>query len=220
MSWLDSLFGTKNPSKDAMKYLSQIPGQTQQYQRPWIEAGQGMLGGLSDQYNQLMGDPSGRLNQIGAGYKESPGFQNALKQALAASGHAQAAGGMAGTPQHQWNDMDQATGLASKDYNDYMHNALGVYGMGLEGGQHMADQGMQAGNNISDMIAQMLAQQGAYSYAGAASQNQNRNALWGNLFKGIGGAMGGPLGAMAGGAFSNMMPGANLPKPFGATSGY
>jgi len=204
MGWLDSLFGTKNPSKDAMRYLGQIPGQTQQYQQPWFEAGKNQLGGLSDQYSQLMGDPAKRMNEIGAGYQQSPGFQNALKQALAASGHAQAAGGMAGTPQHQWNDMDEATGLASKDYNDYMNNALDMYGMGLQGGQRMSDMGMQAGNNMSNMIAQMLASQAGMSYMGQANQNQNRNAMWGNLFKGVGGAMGG-LGGMMGGAFSNIM---------------
>lgn len=181
MGWLSSLFGgdeDTNPSNSAMQFLNQIP----ETYNP-----------LKQQFQNLSSMPGERLNEIGGAYQQSPGFQHALQQALAASGHAAAAGGMAGTPAHQYDAMSAAQGLVSKDYNDWMTNALALHNTGLAG---------QTG--IADQIAQVLAQQGAYSYQGQAGENQNRNALWNTLFKGLGGAgagflAGGPVGAAVGG---------------------
>ena len=57
MSWFSNMFSGKNPADSAMPYLNQIPGQTQQYQQPWYEAGKSQIPGLQDQYSQLMNDP-------------------------------------------------------------------------------------------------------------------------------------------------------------------
>lgn len=187
MSWFSNLFsGGKNPADSAMPYLNQIPGQTQKYQQPWFEAGKNMIPGLSDQYNQLMNDPSKRLNDIGAGYKESPGFKFAMQQALQGGNHAAAAGGMAGSPQHEQQNMQLANDIASQDYNKWLDNALGLYGQGLSGGQNMSNQGQQAGQSMADMIAQTLAQQANLSFQGQSQKNQNQSDLFGNIAKGAG----------------------------------
>lgn len=187
MSWFSNLFsGGKNPADSAMPYLTKIPGQTQQYQQPWFQAGQNMIPGLTDQYNQLMNDPSKRLNDIGAGYKESPGFKFAMQQALQGGNHAAAAGGMAGSPQHEQQNMQLANDIASQDYNKWLDNALGLYGQGLSGGQNISNQGQQSGQNIADMIAQTLAQQANLSFQGQAQRNQNQGDLFGNIAKGAG----------------------------------
>lgn len=181
------LFGNKNPADAANKYIGKIPGQTNQYFDPFFQAGKGQLEGLGEQYGQLQNDPGGRLNQIGAGYQQSPGFQFALQQALQGSGHAAAAGGLAGSPAHEQENMGIATGLANQDYNNWLQQATGLYGEGLHGGQQLANQGQQAGQSQADMIAQALAQQGNYAYEGAAQQNQNKNNAWGNIIGGLGG---------------------------------
>ena len=187
MSFFGNLFGGgKNPANSAMPYLNQIPGQTKQYQQPFFDAGKNMIPGLTDQYTNLMNDPSGRLNEIGQGYQQSPGFKFAMQQALQGGNHAAAAGGMAGSPQHEQQNMELAQNIASKDYNDYMKNALGLYGAGLSGGQNMANQGQQAGQSMADMIAQTLAQQANLSFQGQSQQNQNQSDLFNNIFKGIG----------------------------------
>ncbi len=202
MSWFDNLFGGKNPSKDANKIIGQIPGQTQGYQQPFFEAGKNQLPGLSDQYGQLLKDPGGRMNQIGQSFKESPGFKFAMQQALQGGNHAAAAGGMAGSPEHEQQNMQLATDLGNQEYNNWMQNALGMYGQGLQGSQGMANQGQQAGQSMADMIAQMLAQQANLSYSGQAQQNQNKSDMWGNATKlggaALGGFAGGPWGAFAG----------------------
>lgn len=202
MSWLSNLFGGKNPANSAMPYVNQIPGATQGYQSPWFDAGKNMIPGLTDQYNQLMTDPSKRLNEIGSGYKQSPGFQFALQQALQSGDHSAAAGGMAGSPEHEQQNMQLSSNLASQDYNNYMQNALGLYGHGLSGGQNMSNQGQQSGQSMADMIAQTLAQEGNLEFNGQQQQNQNNNDLWGNIFKlggaALGGIAGGPWGAFSG----------------------
>lgn len=186
MSWFSNMFGGKNPADSAMPYLNQIPGQTQQYQQPWYEAGKSQIPGLQDQYSQLMNDPGGKMNKIGEDFKESPGFKFAMQQALQGGNHAAAAGGMAGSPQHEQQNMQMATDLGNQEYGNWMKNALGMYGQGLQGSQGMANQGQQAGQSMADMIAQTLAQQANLSFNGQQQQNQNKSDMWGNIFKGAG----------------------------------
>lgn len=188
MSFWDSLFGGKssNPANAAMPYLNQIPGMTMPFMQPWFNAGAGALPGLQDQYGQLTNDPSKRLNEIGQGYKESPGLQFAIKKAMDAQGRAAAAGGMAGSPQHQEYNTELATNYANQDYNNYMNNALGLYKSGLGGQQGLAQMGQQSGQSIADMISQLLATQGAYAAGGQGAQNQQRSSLFGNLFSALG----------------------------------
>lgn len=194
--------GGKNPFEGANKYLEQIPGATGKYLDPYSNAGTGALGNLQGQYNSLLGGPGKKLNEIGGDYQQSPGFKFALDQALGGAGRAAAAGGMAGSPMHEQTNMSTATGLANQDYNNWMNNALGLYGKGLSGSEGMANMGLQAGTSMADNIAQMLAQQGQMKFAGDASKNQSNP--WGNVLGGAGmlaGSMfGGPMGGAAGNA--------------------
>lgn len=184
-----SMFGgNADPGKAANKYLDQIPGQTNQYFDPYFQAGKNQLGGLSDQYGQLMNDPGGKFNQIGQSFQQSPGFKFAMEQALKGSGNAAAAGGMAGSPMHEQQNMQMATDMANQDYYNYMQGATGLYGQGLTGGQNMANMGQQAGQSQADMIAQALAQKGNMAYEG--QKYKNESSPWGTI--------GGLLGAFAG----------------------
>ena len=185
-SGLYGLFGNnKNPADEANKYINQIPGKTNPYFDPYFQAGKDQIPGLQDQYNQGMTDPGGKLNEIGGAYKQSPGLQFAIQQALMGGNNAAAAGGMAGSPQHQQQNMGLATNLASQDYNDWLKQATGLYGNAMTGSQGMANQGQQAGQSQADMIAQALAQKAAYGYEGQAQKNQN----WSNAFGNIGGGL-------------------------------
>ena len=209
MSWLSNMFGGgyKNPADSAMPYLNQIPGQTQQYNQPWFDAGKNAIPGLQDQYDQLLKDPGGKMNDIGKSFQQSPGFKFAMDQAMQGGNHAAAAGGMAGSPQHEQQNMQMATDMGNQEYNNWMQNALGMYGAGLSGEQGMSQQGQQAGQSMADMIAQTLAQQANLSYAGQQNKNQQNSSMWGNIGKGIGalsaftpwGAAGGAIGKMMGG---------------------
>jgi hypothetical protein len=187
-SGLAGLFGGKgkNPSDIANQSISQIPNSTAPYYAPWLGAGMQSSNQLQDQYGQLTGDPGGKFNQIGNSFHESPGFKFALQQALQGAGHAAAAGGMAGSPQHEQQNMGLATDLANQDYYNYMTGATGLYGQGLQGLQGMSQQGQQAGSSMADQIAQSLSQKGQYDYEGQAGKNAAKSSAWGNLGSGLG----------------------------------
>jgi hypothetical protein len=182
---LGSLF-MKDPASMANKYYDQMEGRTGQYLNPYINQGMGAMGQLGGQYGSLINDPSGMLAKFGANYKQSPGFQNQLKQALAGAGQAAAAGGMAGSPMHEQQNMQLASDLSAQDYNNYMNQVMGLYGTGLQGQQGIANMGFGASRDMANNIAQLLEQQ-----AQAAYQNQAaKRSGFSNFISGLGGLLG------------------------------
>jgi hypothetical protein len=182
---LGSLF-MKDPSTAANKYYGQMEKQTGQYLNPYIQQGLGSMGQLGGQYGNLINDPSAMLAKFGAGYKQSPGFQNQMKQALAGAGHAAAAGGMAGSPQHEQQNMELASDLSAKDYNNYMNQVMGLYGQGLQGQQGLANMGFGASRDMANNIAQMLEQQAQAAY----QQQASKRSGFSNFISGLGGLAG------------------------------
>ncbi len=205
MSWLSNLFGgghNSNPANAAMPYLNQIPGATNQYSQPFFNAGAGALPGLQEQYSGLLNNPGDKLNDIGSHYQQSPGFKFALEQALGAQDRQSNAQGMGGSPQNREYDTQLATNYANQDYNNYLGQATGLYNSGLQGQAGLAGMGQQSGQHMSDMIAQLLAQQGNMAFRGQQENNSQRNSLLGGLGQfagaGLGAYAGGPWGAFAG----------------------
>ncbi len=203
MSFFSSLFGKgTNPADAGMPFLNQISGQANQYLGPYFQAGKGAIPTLQNQYSKLLEDPGALMNNIGGSYQQSPGLQFAIQQALQGAGHAAAAGGMAGSPQHEQQNMQLTNDIASQDYNNWMNHALGLYGSGLSGEQGLYSGGLQAGNSMADLIAQQLAQEANMAFRGEQEKNAGKNSLLGGLGRLGGaalGAFGGPLGAFAGG---------------------
>lgn len=179
-----------NPADAASPYFDQIPGQLEKYFNPYIQAGNRALPGLEQQYGKLITDPSGRLNEIGAGYQQSPGFQFAMQQALQGAGHASAAGGMAGSPMAQQQSMQLASDIASQDYNNYMRNALGLYGQGLQGQHGLYNTGAESGMRMGENLASVLAQRARLAYEGQNAENQRSGGIWGSIGSGLGTAGG------------------------------
>jgi hypothetical protein len=177
----------KNPYRDANNYIGQIPGETNKYYDPYFQAGKGALDQLGGQYGDLLSNPGQKLNDIGSQYQQSPGFKFALEQALQGAGHAAAAGGLAGSPEHEFQNQSIATGLANQDYNNWLGQATGLYGQGLQGAQGLSQLGFNAGNAQADSISQALAQQAKYDAEKKNWQSQNTAGSIGNI---IGGSAG------------------------------
>jgi len=176
--------GGKNPYDAASPYLNRIPGETQQYYQPYMDAGKGAMGNLQNQYADLLGGD--KQNQLGSSYQQSPGYQFALQQALQGSNNAAAMGGNLGMPQHEQANMGVAQGLASQDYNNYMQNQMGLYGQGLQGNQQMNQQGYDASTRYGDNMANLLGTQAQYAYGGADWKNKQKESNWKNIFGGLG----------------------------------
>lgn len=203
--------GGDNPYDAASGYFNKIPGQISPYFNPYINAGRDSLGklqgqygtmmgqyqGVQNQYNDLMNDPSATYNWLAGGYQQSPGFNWQMKQGMNAANNAAAAGGMAGSPQHQQQAATMAEGLANQDFQNYMSRITGMYNTGLQGNQGMFNtglQGMQGINNMgyqaSDALAGALGSnlmnQGNLAFSGAAAQNQAQGQQWGDILGGLG----------------------------------
>ena len=181
--------GGKNPSTAGMNYLNKIPGETKPYYQPYMDAGKGALSDLQNQYKDLLG--GNVQNRLGENYKESPGYQFALKQALNASNNAHAAGGQLGIPAHEQANMGIAQGLASQDYNNYIKNQLGLYGEGLQGEQGINQMGYNANTGFADNMANLASLQAQYAKSGQDWQNEQRNSAWKSIFGAFGSLFGG-----------------------------
>lgn len=199
MSWLSNMFGgshTKNPASAAMPYLNQIPGQVQPYYQPYQQAGNDALKQLQEQYGMLMNNPGQKLSELGAGYKESPGYQATLREALAGANNAAALGGAGGLGSygHEQLAAGAAGDVANKDYEDYLNHMLGLYQGGLGGTQGLEQQGYGANTDYAQMLANLAGTKGQYAFGGQAAQNQRQGQNWANLFSGLGMLGGGILG--------------------------
>lgn len=201
MSWLSNLFGGgRNPADAAQGYLGQIPGAVNPYYQPYINAGQQSMGQTQGIYNQMTQNPNDYYNKIASGYKESPGYQFKLQQGLGAANNAAAAGGMAGSPEHQFQSAGIAEGFANQDFNDYLQNVLGINQTGLQGQENALGRGYNASTGYGDILGQLLGKQGQYAYAGQAGQNAQQGNNLSNILKlgsmflpGIGGLTGSAL---------------------------
>lgn len=208
---LAGLFGGgDNPYDAASEYYNKIPSTISPYFNPYINAGRGALSqlqgqygnllgnysGVQGQYNQLMNDPNAFISKIGAGYKQSPGFQWQMNQGMNAANNAAAAGGMAGSPQHQQQASTMAEGIANQDYYNYMRQAMGayntglsgnvgLYGAGMSGLQGINQMGYGASNELGNDLASSLMNQGNLAYSGQAAQNQSNGSNWGDIFGGL-----------------------------------
>lgn len=181
-----------NPANSAMPYLNQIAGMLPQYFQPWINAGQQALPQLQQQYGQLLNNPGGVMNNIGAGFHQSPGYQFQTQQALNAANRAAAAGGMVGSPEEQQNIATTVNGLANQDYYNYLNHGMSMYGMGLQGEGNLAQMGYGASANLGDDLASSLMSQAQLAYSGQSDVNQGRFGMLGNVM----GAGGGLLAAL------------------------
>ena len=232
--------GNNDPSEEANKYLEQIPGTITPYYQPYVNAGTNALGSLQDQYgnlignradlqnqysnllnqgvniqgqyNQLMNDPNAIINRLGAGYQRSPGYDFRLKQGQQGLNNAAAAGGMLGSNQHQQQADELSQNIANQDYQQYLQQAMGLYGAGLQGNQNLYNTGLQgiqglyntgiqgqqglaalgqqSASELANNLAQALMSQANLKYAGQANQNQQTGGMIGNLL-GFGGGGGG-----------------------------
>lgn len=180
--------GYHDPTKHAGQTLDQIPGQVQGYYNPYIFMGQNALGNLQNQFNQITGNPGQMLNQLGSGFQDSPGFEFALQQALQGSDHAAAAGGMAGSPMHEQQNMQLATNLGNQYYNNYLKNVLGLYGMGIHGEEDINHMGYNASNSMANQIRDALMSKSRLQYAGDAGRNDYNRQMNKDLFGAFGAA--------------------------------
>lgn len=175
-----------NPANGAMQYLQGLPGQLKPYFQPYINAGQGALGQLQNQYGNLASNPGGAINQMGAQFEQSPGYNFNVQQQTNAANRAAAAGGMAGSPQEQQNLASTISGTANQDYYNWLSHAMDEQGMGLNGLQGINQMGYNASANLGEDLTNIGQSEAQLQYAGNVNQNQAQGGGIGAMFGGLG----------------------------------
>lgn len=181
--------GYKNPADAGSKYYQQIPGELKHYFGPYVQAGNNALSHnlpqLEGEYGNMVSDPSGEQNAMGAGFKQSPGYHYQLNQAMTAANNAAAAGGNAGSPEAMQYAEKQAQGLASQDYNNFMNRDMQLHSQGLSGQNSLFDTlyggGLQASQGLGENIARALMSQGNLAQASAQNENERRGGMYGSI---------------------------------------
>jgi len=168
-------------SRKTDELLAQIPEHLRPYFEPYINAGKEQLPGLSEQYGSLLSNTGGKLNEIGAGYKESPGYKWNLDQGEQAIANAQARNGMAGTKQDQQYSGELASHLADQDFQAYLSHALGLYGTGLSGSQNLAQMGENAATEYGNNIGNTMTSRANLARANQYDENKSKSGLFDNL---------------------------------------
>ncbi len=176
--------GYNDPTKGASNLIGQIPGKTEGYYSPYMNAGKGALSDLQNQYKGLLGGTT--QNDLGANFKESPGYKWKLQQAMQNQANAASQGGYLGTPMSQQNAAEVGNGLASEDYDNDIKNQMGLYGMGLQGEEGLNNQGFEANKGMADTWGNSMNQQAALDYAGKAGKNTYQQGGWQNAIAGLG----------------------------------
>lgn len=195
---LFGLFGNpKSPVSQAQPWWQQIPGKTQEYMTPYMNAGKGALEDLQNQYKDLLS--GGTQSKLGESYKESPGYQYKLKSAMEAANRAAAAGGGLGGVGHQISSSDIGESVAAKDYDTYMQNQMNLYNQGLSGEQGLNTMGFDATQNVANAWNTYLNNMGQGAYANQAGKNLGKQQSLSNIFGGLGTAGMSALGMPSGG---------------------
>jgi hypothetical protein len=177
--------GKNNPSDAAKPYLDQIPGVGGKYLQPFVDNGAEAGKQLGGQYENLLNDTGSVYDKLSGGYKESPGYKHRLDTALGAGSSAAAAGGMLGTPMHEEQNMTLANDIAGQDFDKYMGNMMDLYGKGITGEQSMFNTGANASNNLADMLASALTQQGTNAFNGQANKNTSKSQGMTGMMQGL-----------------------------------
>lgn len=211
---LGGIFGS-NPANGAENYLNQIPGDLNKYLNPYIQNGNDAYGFLKNYmnmgdsasnmlfglYGNLANNPGQFMNQLGAGFQKSPGYDWQVNQALGSANRAAAAGGMAGSPAEQQQIAGVTNQLANQDYYNYLNHVMDMFGQGTQGLSNISNQGLNTGQNIyntgysasSDLansLASYLMSQGNLAYAGGINRNEGLMGGLGALGAGIGNLLG------------------------------
>jgi len=177
-----TLYGLyQDPGKAASQYTNQVPGETQKFNQPYIDRGQSYMDAMDPSVRQGISDPGQFQNDINQNYTQSKGYQFSLDEQLGAAENAAAAGGMAGSPMHQQQNMQLANNIAQQDFNTWADRNANLYGMNMNSANQGIDRGYNAGGRQSDAVSTSLNQNAGYSSDNAQRHNMMVNSFAKNI---------------------------------------
>lgn len=171
--------------------------QGQQAYAPWIKQ-------ASDVYNPFyqggvsaggkyaagldkMSDPSKYLNDLMGNYRESDYAKYLQDQVGKAGINAASASGLVGSTPYLQQAQQNAAGIASKDMQQWLANALGINRDYLTGQSDIYGKGLQAAGGMSNVFTQRAQDEAKMAYGREAADQSRQGGLLGSLGNIIGG---------------------------------
>ena len=179
-----NMFSHDDPSKAANNYLNQIPGVGHKNYDPFVNEGKTAGGILQGEYGKQL-DPTTFMDQIMQHYNQSAGAKYKTDLLGRGIGSTAAAGGIAGTPEHQREYGQMASDISSEDMQKYFDNTMGIYNNGIKGEQDVYGHGFDATKELTDLLGGTLSSQAGGAYGEAQSKNADRQALMQALIKAL-----------------------------------
>lgn len=167
----------KNPADDAMPYLDKIPGMAEDTYNPYIKQGKQFDPQLMELFSSLMKDPNAFYDKLASGYEPSAAYQAQKKRLSGDIGATAAAGGYAGTPEHEQQIGDMSHELLTGDFDKYLQNVMNMFTQGVTGGQGYSDRGYGASKDLMDILGQVLGTKAGLAFEGRSAKNANKNAM-------------------------------------------
>lgn len=186
----------RSSSHNAKKDIERTKEEIKPYYQPYIDNGANAMGKEDEQYNQLVGNyddlhgvlqqlltnPTAMIEMLSRGYQPSKKYQNEYNASMGAINNAEAAGGMAGSLEHQDYAGGKAADLAGEDMDKYLKMAIGLltqgisgtqslYNTGLKGLGHEADRGYNASNSLAQSLGNLGQSEANLDYASDVNHN-------------------------------------------------
>lgn len=175
MSLWNKIFGKpKDPSREAMGYINQIPQMAREQYEPFIKTGQEGVSSLQSGYGSMATDPAQYINALMQAYQPSKAYQFQRDEGLRAAGNTAAAGGYRGTEEDILNSQRLTSALLGQDMQNWLGNVLGAQGAGLSGLHNLYNTGFNAAQGLSGDVANAYGTQGSLAFQGAREHNQRQ----------------------------------------------
>jgi len=143
-------------------------GESQGYERPFMQNGLDQYGGLNDATKQLM-DPAALQSKWASGYENSPYAKQMLAQNQASGMDAASQMGLTGSSAALGNIQQGAGNIVQKDRQQYLDDLMKKYMTGIGLGTHMYETGATAGNQMAGRAMQHGNDVAGLKYGAAAA---------------------------------------------------
>lgn len=196
-SEMEGLFSGAGSSYDDLKnYLQQGQGMAQNSQAtgqaglaPYNQAGTSAIGNIQSMLSQMQGQNNG---QWAANYQESPYAKYLTDTETNAMNNAAAGGGVLGTGANQKAVGTLANNITGSDMQNYFNNMqnqnqmqLGGYENVMNTGANAANQSANLGLNYSQLISQLMNDQGQASANQGIANQQGKNSAINGMVSGL-----------------------------------
>lgn len=180
-SFLGNMFNDpRKPYAEAQRSYGPWADKAAGVYNPFYQEGQKGMGKFEDWLNGMK-DPSGFINNLMGGYKESPYAKYMQDYATRAGTNAASASGLSGSTPFMQASQENAAGIASKDMQDWLGRVLGINTQLGQGWGDIMHQGFNAAQGMGNIFGNRARDEAELGYGKEAAGQSRGNGIIGGL---------------------------------------